>query len=338
VPNKFENALVVLCQAYVAVLLFVTGATLYGPDRWWWAGLNMYLPQWMWALPTAVLFPVSAWYSWRVRWLLIGVLVLVTGPLMGFQWSFGKNTKTSGHSLRVMTYNVQLWADLSLEAIVSEIDAANPDILCLQDARGGESRRLLTRLARWHVVAHGQYVIASRFPIAKHAIGGLSFNRDRVSYLRATLDIQGTPVEVVTTHFLTSRDALSAFRSLRSWPEGITLMTSDLANRLSQAERLANDLRGVATPLIVGGDLNVPASSIVFEPLENVGLRDAFGESGRGYGYTFGHASKFRHSFVRIDHLLISSHFRSTRTFTGGANASDHRPVISDIVLENVLN
>ena len=119
-------------------------------------------------------------------------------------------------------------------------------------------------------------------------------------------------------HFLTSRDALSAFRSVRNWWDGIILMRIDLANRLSQSESLANDLRRVATPLIVGGDFNVPASSMVVQSLENVGLRDAFGESGRGYGYTFGHASKFRHSFVRIDHLLISDHFRSLRAHSRG--------------------
>ena len=124
--------------------------------------------------------------TWRVRGLLVGALLLVTGPLMGFQWALEKNTKASGRSLRVMTYNVQVWADPSLENIVSEIDAAKPDILCLQDARGA---RLLTHLANWYVAAYGQYVIASRFPITSHAIGDISYRRERHTYLRATLDV-----------------------------------------------------------------------------------------------------------------------------------------------------
>ena len=35
----FDKLGVILCQAYVAALLFLTGATLYGPDRWWWEDL-----------------------------------------------------------------------------------------------------------------------------------------------------------------------------------------------------------------------------------------------------------------------------------------------------------
>jgi endonuclease/exonuclease/phosphatase (EEP) superfamily protein YafD len=65
-----------------------------------------------------------------------------------------------------------------------------------------------------------------------------------------------------------------------------------------------------------------------------LGLRDAFSTAGLGYGYTYGHGLRLGHSFVRIDHILVSRHWDVVRSWTGGAAGSDHRPVIADLVLK----
>lgn len=64
------------------------------------------------------------------------------------------------------------------------------------------------------------------------------------------------------------------------------------------------------------------------------GLRDAFSSAGWGYGYAHGHALKLRFSFLRIDHILVSPGLGGTDSFVGVMGASEHRPVIADLLLQ----
>ena len=290
----------------------------------------MYLPQWFWGLPAIAVLPLIATTDPRRAYLPIAALLLVAVWMMGFRW--GAQKEIAGIPVRVMTYNIEEWDRKQVWAIASEISTADPDIVCLQDAGGG-ARRLAPLPPHWNVVRAGEYVIATRFPITSHSIGTLSYGRRRRTYLRAEVEVDGTRVTVVTVHLLTSRNALSAFTSIHQWPRGVALMRADLDNRLIQARRIADDLRGVTGPLIITGDFNVPATSLVFRTLADIGLHNVFNTSGRGYGYTFGHASKLRHSFVRIDHILVNDDVKPIMVKAGGARASDHRPVIADLVL-----
>jgi len=71
----------------------------------------------------------------------------------------------------------------------------------------------------------------------------------------------------------------------------------------------------------------------VIQALLAVGLRDAFASAGRGWGFTYGHTLRPRVSFLRIDHVLVSDDVAAVRSFVGGKEASDHRPVIADLRL-----
>ena len=249
---------------------------------------------------------------------------------MGFTWSVQGHRE--GVRVRVMTYNVQSWVARNISAIAAEIAHANPDILCLQDARGALDGQIGVILKDRHVAAFGQYVIASRFPVNGQSVGNIRFDEHPHTYLKAAVDVRGTRVIVASAHFLTSRDALSAFRSVKGWKNAVSLIKNDFENRLTQARLLSADLASSRDPVIVTGDFNVPSTSMVFDVLGSVG-RDAFAEGGRGYGYTFGHSLGPRQSFVRIDHILISQHFDAIQAYAGGARGSDHRPMIADLVL-----
>jgi endonuclease/exonuclease/phosphatase (EEP) superfamily protein YafD len=63
-------------------------------------------------------------------------------------------------------------------------------------------------------------------------------------------------------------------------------------------------------------------------------LRDAFSSAGRGYGYTHGHSTRLGFSFLRIDHVLLSPEIGVADCFVGQKEASDHRPVIADLLLQ----
>ena len=227
-----------------------------------------------------------------------------------------------------MTYNVQLWQRANVPAIISEIRDAAPDILCLQDARGASRGQVSAFLKGWHVASAGQYVIASKFPFVDSTVGDISYRGEAHSYLRARVDLGGKVVTVVNAHFVTPRDALTVLRTDRFGRTAVQVIRRNLSDRITQARTLAEDVRHVAGPVIVAGDLNAPPPALASRALTDAGLVDTFARSGRGYGYTFGHTLLVRQSFLRIDRILASDHFFLVRTTVGGADGADHRPVI----------
>jgi vancomycin resistance protein VanJ len=315
-----------------------------GPERWWYAGVNMFLPQLLWAGPGVILLPLTALYARRWVWLPPAALLVVAGPLMGFCWSSQSRRDASGGvpvgvPLRVMTFNVQLWQSAYAPDVVDEIREAHPDVLLLQDARAAGLTVLDEFLKTWKVASYGQYIIASKFPILDPMVGDISYRGETHTFLRARINVDGQNIVVSTAHFATPRGALSAFRSPKFfaspefWTVGVPSIQRNLSDRLVQARALADDLQHVEDPLIVGGDLNVPPSSLASRTLTGLGLVDAFAAGGRGYGYTFGHSLRLRQSFLRLDRILVSRHFTAVASHVGGASGSDHRPVIADLVL-----
>jgi endonuclease/exonuclease/phosphatase (EEP) superfamily protein YafD len=86
--------------------------------------------------------------------------------------------------------------------------------------------------------------------------------------------------------------------------------------------------------VIVAGDLNAPAQSLVVRTLLDSGLRDAFSSASWGYGYTHGHSLRpHLFSTIRIDHILVSPEIGVADCFVGGKAGSEHRPVIADLWL-----
>lgn len=321
-----------LCCVYAIVVAAVAAIALVGPERWWWAGFNMFLPQSIWALPAIIIFPLAFWRARRWAWLPFLSLLAVVGPIMGLCWG-NAGTPPPGTALRVMTYNVQLWQRANVPAIIAEIRDAAPDILCLQDARGASRGQVAAFLSDWHVASAGQYVIASKFPIIDSAVGDISYRGEEHSYLRARIDVAGQPITVVSAHFITPRDALTGVRSESFVTDGVPIVQTNLSDRLTQARALAEDIRRSTGPLIVAGDLNAPPQALASRMLTDVGLIDAFARSGRGYGYTFGHTLIFGTSFLRIDRILATKEFFFVRAAVGSAEGADHRPVIADMVL-----
>jgi len=302
-----------------------------GPERWWPVGVNMFLPQWIWGIPSVALLPLCALFARRLIALPLATIAAVAGPLMGLSW--GMPGAPEGLFLRVMTYNVQLWQTSNVSAIVAEIERARPDIVCLQDARGVGRNGLDEFLRDWKVASYGQYVIASRFPIVDSAVGDISYAGEAHSCLRARINVAGRTIVVANAHFATPRDALVGLRSPEFWADGVPLLKENLSHRMTQARALANDLRRVEDPLIIAGDLNSPPPSLALRTLTGLGLTNAFSSAGHGYGYTFGHTLLNERSFLRLDHILLSRHFSAASCTVGTARGSDHRPVIAELIL-----
>lgn len=318
---------------YAALLGAVALGNAVGPERWWWSTLNLYLPQWLWAVPGVLVLAVVLRFAWRWVWAPLACLAWVAGPLMGLEWHAPPAGPPAGTRLRVMTYNVK-YGRGDMAAAIRQIRAASPDLLLLQDAGGLLLGRLGDALRPWHVASVGQYVVASRFPIESLEARPLPATGEAsadFNYLRTELQVGGCALVVYDLHLLTPREGLSAVKTEQE--EGIGDMERNARARLAQAEVVAAALREETGPVLLAGDLNAPDVSLVCRRLRETGLRDAFAEAGRGYGYTYGHSLRVGRSYMRIDHILLGRGLRALECRAGGALGSQHRPVIADVAL-----
>ncbi|MBI5016010.1 MAG: endonuclease/exonuclease/phosphatase family protein [Deltaproteobacteria bacterium] len=345
--SRFPPWLARLTAGYWVLLAVVSGAGWLGADRWWLGALNLYLPQWLWALPGLVLTVWTFVTARRWLWVPLVCLLWVAGPIMGFQVPFPWRGWSAADepTLRVMTWNVK-YGRRDIFALIGDIVTTKPDLLLMQDAQGTMRGPLGDLLRDWNVRSHGQYVTASRLPLSEGQVRWISFAGEKHTSLRCELQLGPQSVAVYNVHFQTPRRGLNALRRARRrpWalPSGVEALQGNVAARLEQAEIIAGEVRRETIPVIVAGDLNSPDASAVCRELRGAGLRDAFEEAGFGYGYTYGHfllerrLPEFCLPWLRIDHIMINSRFEARRCWTGTAEASDHRPVIADLGLGSV--
>ena len=327
--------------AYGAILAALTILDFAGADRFWFGALNFYLPHVIWALPGVLLAILSLRVAWRWVWAPLLCIVWVLGPIMGFCWSM--HTQQGPAEFRIMTWNVKYGGPgkITQAAMALEIDAARPDIVLMQDSTGLLDGPLGSFFKGWNVQSSGQYIIASKFPLDSGEVRLIPYFGENHTCFRCRLHLGAKTIILYDAHFQSPRNGLNAFREVRRkpryLPEAIDELEGNVEARLSQAHALGRLIEQEREPVVVAGDLNSPDISLACANLRRAGLHDAFAESGKGYGYTYGHLL-LRHklpwlvpSWVRIDHIMLSAQLTSRACWTGTDALSDHRPVIADI-------
>jgi endonuclease/exonuclease/phosphatase family metal-dependent hydrolase len=308
------------------------------PESWPDLSLLQYLP-WPALLLPAALLALSMWpLGGRWRWAAWLPMLLVLGPIMGLCVG---HPDEGGVRVRFMTYNVK--SSLApgkpggIQRLALEIWQADPDIVVMQDAgfvpawqtQASEDFKLM--MGDRHMEVFGQYVIASRYRLSGCQPGFIPYEDHQHSFFHCQVDVRGHQLTLVTVHFNTPRDGLNATR--HEGRKGLSVWKANMGERLYQSSYLAEFVRRVKGPCIVAGDLNAPERSRVVQNLLTRGMRDAYSASTRGWGYTHGHSLSRLWSFLRIDHILVSEDIGVLRAWTGGKEASEHRPVLAELVL-----
>lgn len=345
-PGKASLVLLPLICLHMAVLAGLTLLNRLGPERWWFTAFNLYLPQAIWLIPGALLSACCLLSARRWLWFSLFCVAWVAGPLMGFCWHSSEVREWSeGVPLRVMTWNVKygLHGTLAQQALRRDIDTQKPDIVLFQDATGMADGPLAGYFRQWHLHAQGQFVIASRLPLSSVEALAIDLPWGRHTCMRYQLRTGSTVVTLYNVHFESPRMGLSAVTSSRRRPSHLPMaiqqLEQNVLTRLVQGRIVREFIRRERGAVILAGDLNSPDTSLVCADLREIGLHDAFSEGGRGYGYTYGHfllqhrLPWLRASWMRIDHIMVNSRFRTVRCWTGTGDASDHRPVIADLIL-----
>ena len=240
--------------------------------------------------------------------------------------------------LRVMTYNIRS-GNGNLAGTVEAIRAQSPDIVGLQEvdvhwaARSnfvdqatalGEALQMQVRFARIYQLAGTQpgdpprefgVALLSRFPVldwTNHIITRLSTQEQSPEpvplpgFLEAKVDVRGTAMRVFDTHL-----------DYRADPRVRQQQVTDMLAYIGDA----------SAPTLLFGDLNAPPDAPEIQPLLER-LHDTWPRSvGPGLTDPADVPQK------RIDYVLVSSHFRVRSATVPVALASDHRPVVVDLVL-----
>ena len=241
-------------------------------------------------------------------------------------------------ALRVMTYNIQYGGGgRNLDSIIGVIRTADADIVALQEVDVRWSDRssfadqaaaiatalgMQVRFAPIYDLPGGargtrQFGVAvlSRHPITgftNHLLTRLSTQdsnavpRPQPGFLESTIDVRGVPLRVFNTHLDYRRDP---------------------AVRRAQVAEMLVHIARAGGPVLLTGDLNAPPDAAELQPLFTR-LRDAWPASA-GPGATIPVADPQR----RIDYVLIDESFEVRNAWVPATLASDHRPVVIDLVL-----
>ncbi|UFS69185.1 endonuclease/exonuclease/phosphatase family protein [Geomonas sp. RF6] len=244
-------------------------------------------------------------------------------------------------TLTIMTYNVHSSIGMDGKAsplrIAEVIDVLNPDVVAMQelDARLVrtdmiDQAHLIARTLQMYYHFHpslqveegeGEYgnAILSRFPVRLVKAGPLPEEPVHASFERrgalwTEIEVEGSPLQIVTTHFGLNR-----------------------RERLLQAQAITGEewigSTGCTPPLVLCGDFNAVPGSGAYRRLTK-GLRDAQREL--QWQMPFG-TWPVRFPMLRIDHLFISEGLavravKVPRTPLTRV-ASDHLPLLVTVEL-----
>ena len=264
---------------------------------------------------------------------LAGFLALVAGLACAHLPAAGSEIP-----LRVMTYNIRS-GNGNLAGTADAIRASAPDLVALQEVDVhwaersnfvdqatvlGEQLRMQVRFARIYQFAGASpqdpprefgVALLSKFPIldwSNRIIARLSTQETNPvpaplpGFLEAKIDVRGTAVRVFNVHL--------DYRA-------------DPRVRQQQVAEMLTYIGDASAPTLLFGDLNAPPDAPEIQQLLER-LRDAWPASA-GPGLT-DPADEPR---KRIDYVLASKHFRVLFASVPVTLASDHRPVVADLVL-----
>lgn len=154
--------------------------------------------------------------------------------------------------------------------------------------------------------------IWSRWPLSD----GETWDPGGLPMVRATIDVEGTPVRVLNVHCKAP--------TRRRW---IPVWKKQLAD-------LAEAVLSSPSPAIVAGDFNSTSGHAPFRRLlADAGLRSAHVEAGRGLATTWPRGGRMMPPLFRLDHVLVTDGIAVLGVREGRGRGSDHRPVIADLAV-----
>ncbi|MFC4310024.1 endonuclease/exonuclease/phosphatase family protein [Steroidobacter flavus] len=223
-------------------------------------------------------------------------------------------TTTPEEAFRLVSFNVW-FRNRDMARVAEYIEKSQADAVVLLELTQPQAEQLLPLLPtypHYHMdTSRMGSAVFTKWPVLSAESVPLSRSGSVVAS-RMMLDWRGTPVTVLGVHLM--------------WPMGPN--NSEYRNQeLNSLVALSKAQRG---PLLVAGDFNLtPWSEYFSDALEESGLHDA----ALGFGLARSWPAQFAPVGIRIDHCLMSRHWRSVTTAVGPSLGSDHLPIVADLVI-----
>ncbi len=304
-----------IALSVVAVVLNTAG------DAWWLATVLLFSPRWLFLLP---LVPLALLILFRPK--LLAVIVVMAGvaaPFLGFNIP-APGATSEQPTLRVLTCNCD-FHKLDANRFEALLIENQPDLIALQGLTTLTFDVLVKQA--YHIRVAGEVCLASRNPIiAVDPLMTAELNGPNGTAALFRVKTDQGEIEILNVHLASPRNGLTEVIQKR-WQAGPLLsINSDL--RSDQARLVQSRAEQVAGPMLILGDFNTPIESRIYRR-EFSGYINAFSEAGFGFGST--HFTQ--NTGVRIDHILLSSHWSVAACWVGPMIGPDHRPVFADLIL-----
>ncbi len=320
---------------YAIGALSLSAAILTLGDRWWFATLLLFSPRWLLTVPLLALVPLAIFYRRRLLWPLLLVAGILLGPVLNFSLPLSALGRSDGQPLRVLTCNLSVGDAVASERMFSLIEEVHPDLVALQEAP-----RIATKWPDgWHVIAEGELLIASRYPLAR-------LGRDRAlqlphTYPRGTIlhgivQLPTGPLTFVNLHLPSPRRGLAELldRSTILAPSRRGALEVIMERRSTVSTEIIEEIDGIGGNVLVAGDLNLTTESAIYRR-DWARYSNAFSRAGLGPGWTLWAKLQGLSFGVRVDHILMGEGWQARRAWVGPDIGSEHRPLVTDLLWTN---
>jgi vancomycin resistance protein VanJ len=320
-------------QRWLACLVIVYGVTIVAVWEWmyrfgdrnWLATIFLFGPRWICAIPLPLLALAAAVYYRRMLLPLALTAVVIIVPIMSFAMHWPAPANSVG--LRVMTCNVNGDASIA-NALSALIDKARPDLVALQEVSSAPQFHWPNG---WHVLHHGEFILASRFPLKACENVRNPAWPDAPSAVRFTAQLPQREIQLFNVHLMSPRPGLEAVLNRKT---GVDISQAGRLNgvlqmRAIESQKISAWISNFPGAKIVMGDFNAPIESTVFRRCWS-SLNNAFSQTGYGFGFTKVTAKRGWNYGARIDHVLYSPEWHCVRCWVGADVGSDHLPLLAE--------
>jgi vancomycin resistance protein VanJ len=336
--------------ARTARWLAFAGATVYGMVIIVLAALWSFAPNAHWSIafsnifaatffiPLLLFVPVALLLRSLRMWVVTALPLVVFLALFGARFLPNVSAAVAeGTPLRVATFN-QLYLNTSLDAQLEAIRAEHADVVALQELVPAAAETMQRDMKAIYPYQHlnpsngvGGLGLLSRYPLEPvEAVDGAQGQW-------AVVRVGQHKITIVNVHLHFS--GISRIRSQRFGSLSYFRMY-DTGGRLTQAASLRQATRSVDGGLIVMGDFNTgdrePGHAVLASD-----LRDAFDETGTGFGFTFPNNKRMGPitipiPLVRIDYIWTRSSVVPVAAHVNcDDGGSDHCMVVADVRIVN---
>ena len=327
-----------LTRLYLAGLIVLLLALEWWGERHWLLSLAIFAPPQALLAPLAILAPVALLVRPRLLLWYGACVALVAFGYMTFRRHSrpAANTKV----LTVVTHNV---GEGNRQQFFSFLEAENPDVIALQDARF-RAADYAGRFPDRYVAASGEFCLISRHLIQQSKTLEAPKWHGRPVAARYEVICEGQPLVIYNVHMPTPRGQFSHVFSRRfvrdlfvedegGAPAGSYREWIDA--RIELARGLARVFAAEKQPFIACGDFNMPDHGYIYHLFADE-MTDAFAHAGRGWGLTFPGETRnpatFFGPWLRLDFVFAGRGWEPVFCNPESGRKSQHRAVVAHFV------